>query len=467
MNTIDPAWAWDAYSPNAKTPWNLQRAGHLYRRAGFSAPWAVLQNTLKIGPEKAVDELLLPGIPSGNYDETTSEFLEKNATRLNSGEEAAGWWLYRMLYGPHPLQEKISLFWHNHFATSYAKVLNVQYMVGQYRLINQHALGKFDQLLQAMSKDPAMMIWLDTVESSKEKPNENYARELMELFSLGIGNYTEKDIREAAKSFTGWKIENDKFSYDEADHDEGQKTVFGKSGNFRGEDIVAMCLAKDACPKFLVRKMFRYLISETMEPEDALLAPLVKQFHDGYNAGRLVETILRSNLFFSENAYRNRIKSPVEYVLGMVRETELTIGTVNPALNLEENLANLGQKVLHPPSVKGWDGGTNWLNGQTLLFRQNFALELARKPRGYRQPANAYALAKSNGINKVEEAVPFFLDLFLQGDVPEETRKEITEYARKAAKKPAPSYWDPAIVQEQNIVSVCHLVLALPEYQLS
>src|SRR5262245_22999535 len=463
---IDPELAWQPYTPTADNPWDLRKVGHVYRRSAFGASWAELQDGLKAGPQALIDHLLKGGGRSPVYDAETEEFLSTAAKKFNAGPQATAWWLYRMLYSGHPLREKLTLFWHNHFATSDAKVLNAGYMVGQYELMHRHALGNFGELLQDMSKDPAMMVWLDTVQSKKGQPNENYARELMELFSLGIGNYTEKDIREAARAFTGWEIKNGKFFNNTAQFDATDKTVLGKSGNWMGEDIVRICLDQPACSRFIVRKLYRFLISEADTPPAELIDPLAKQFVNGYEFGKLVETMLRSNLFFSEQANRARIKSPVDYVLGMARALEARIGTQNNAVNLTTALENLGQNVFHPPSVKGWDGGQTWLNGQTLLFRQNFALDMARRPAGYREPATAFTLVSAHGKKDDKDLAQFFLDLFLQGDVPGETRNRVYDYAKSARTQKLPAYWTQQDIAEHRVISLCHLVMTLPEYQL-
>src|SRR5262249_22918580 len=287
---IDPKWAWSAYSPSPDNPWDLKKAGHLHRRAGFGATWQDVQLTLLSGPQAAVDHVLKSPAPSAEFAETAA--IMNRAARQSIGQ-ARGWWLTRMLEGPHPQREKMTLFWHNHFATSNAKVQNPARMFGQYELMYANALGNFGELLQAMSKDPAMMIWLDTVQSKKGQPNENYARELMELFSLGIGNYTEKDIREAARALTGWEIKNSKFFNNTAQFDSSDKTVLGKTGNWKGEDIVRICLDQPACPRFIVRKLYRFLVSESDSPPAELIEPLAKQFANGYDFGKLVETVLR------------------------------------------------------------------------------------------------------------------------------------------------------------------------------
>lgn len=455
---------WSPYEP-ASGEWTLAKVGHVYRRVGFGASMGELEAGLKLSPQELIGKLLQPGRASSQYDADTEKFLSDSATKFNSGETAAGWWLYRMLYGPHPLREKLSLFWHNHFATSNAKVQNVGYMVGQYQLIYRHAQGKFDELLQGISKDPAMMVWLDTVQSKKGMPNENYARELMELFSLGIGNYTENDIREAAKAFTGWEIRNGQYFANTSAFDDSSKKVFGKTGKFRGEDIVRLCLEKPACPRFIARKLYRFLISETETPEpyiESLAASFAKDFH----FGQLVEKVLRSKLFFSETAYRARIKSPVDYVLGMVRGTESKIGTLNGSVNLTQALETLGQNLFHPPSVKGWDGGPTWINGQTLLFRQNLALDIARRSSGFQKPTAAQALVDQHQVKKPEDQARFFMKLFLQEDLPKDTQERVVEYARSASKAKLPSYWSAEERAEHRTVSLCHLVMTLPEYQL-
>src|SRR5262245_16045951 len=312
---IEPRLAWEPYRPTADNPWDLKKVGHLYRRAAFGATWAELQTALKAGPDQAVDQLLQGGPGLEKFDQSTHD-LVPSITRANSGPQARAWWLYRMLYTPHPLREKLTLFWHNHFATSNTKVNNAGFMIRQYDLMQKHALGRFGPLLQEMSKDPAMMVWLDIRDSKKKDPNENYAREIMELFSLGIGHYTEKDIREAARAFTGWEIQGDQVVFNDKEFDKSEKTVLGKTGNLKGEDVVNICLEQKACPAFLATKLYRFLVSETTPATPELLAPLAEQLRKSdYDFGGLVKTMLKSNLFFSTTAYRARIKSPVDFAL--------------------------------------------------------------------------------------------------------------------------------------------------------
>ncbi len=321
---------WEPYKPSARNPWNLHKVGHLYRRAAFGANWNELQVGLELGPDKLIDKLVKGGTGLADFEKETLRW-GASIRKVNNAPQSSEWWLYRMLYTPHPLKEKMTLFWHNHFATSFAKVLNTSYMMGQYDLMYRSALGNFAELLQAISKDPAMMVWLDTVQSKKGMPNENYARELMELFSLGIGNYTEVDIREAARAFTGWEIKEGKFFDNSNQHDRTEKTVLGRKGNWKGDDVVRICLEQKACPRFIVRKLYKFLISESESPAAEVIEPLALQFAKDYNFGAVVETMLRSNLFFSDFAYRSRIKAPVDYVLGIVRGLEARLGVTTLA----------------------------------------------------------------------------------------------------------------------------------------
>jgi uncharacterized protein (DUF1800 family) len=461
-DTPDPRRAWEPYKPSAADPWDLKKIGHLHRRAGFGATWTELEAGLKDSPEKAIDKLLKGGPGQEEFDRKTEQ-LAASIRKANNGTQARAWWLYRMLYSPHPLREKMTLFWHNHFATSNAKVNNAGYMLGQYELMRRHALGNFRPLLQEMSRDPAMMVWLDTSQSKKGMPNENYARELMELFSLGIGNYTEKDIREAARAFTGWEITDAKGVFNPKQHDDTAKTVLGKTGKFKGEDIVTICLEQKSAPYFICGKLYRFLISETTPPTEELLAPLATQFlKSDYDFGALVKTVLRSNLFFSATAYRGRIKAPVDFALGIVRGLEGETGTTGIAVTLEE----LGQNVFYPPSVKGWDGGPTWLNGQTLLTRQNLTLALtSTEDARFGRHTDPAALAKKYG-KKGPELVDFFLKLFLQGDVPAESRTRLEEYQKHSEKQTYPVYWTKEDGEDHRVRSLCRLVLTLPEFQL-
>jgi hypothetical protein len=460
---IDPSWAWAPYKPAAADPWDVPRAGHLLRRAGLGCPSAELETALKDGPEKTITHLLTPGDGEEEFERRMAP-LEAVIARTNNAGQLRAWWLTRMLYSPHPLREKMTLFWHNHFATSNAKVQSARMMVGQYRLMHRHALGDYAALLRGMSADPAMLVWLDGKGSKKGSPNENYAREVMELFSLGVGNYSEKDIREAARAFTGWDVIDGEAKFNETDHDDGEKTVLELKGKWKPDDIVRICLEQPACALFICKKLFRFLVSDTLEPTKALLAPLAAGFRKSkYDFGALVKRVLSSNLFFSSHAYRTKVKSPVDFALGTVRALEGRIGTTALAAELER----LGQNVFSPPSVKGWEGGPAWLNGQTLLYRQNLALAFCstEDPR-FGSRLDPAELARRHGKDGDEKVVDFLLRLFLQGDVPQASRRKLLDYMKKSHGQKVPVYWTERDGADQRVRTLCHLVLSLPEYQL-
>jgi uncharacterized protein (DUF1800 family) len=455
---------WAEYTPTDAKPWDLKKAGHLFRRAAFGATHSELQHALKDGPKVTIDRLLKGGTPAADF-ETTSDYMasERSLPAGSDNARLASWWLWRILNTAHPLQEKLCLFWHNHFATSNAKVLNARFMLVQYKLIAKHALGDFRELLHGMTFDPAMLVWLDAKESKKGKPNENYARELMELFSLGIGHYTEADIREAARAFTGYDVAAGKMKFDPKQHDPSEKTVFGKKGSYKGDDIVRLCLDKPACPTFIVTKLYRYFVSETVEPTADLIAPLAEQYRNsGFDTAKLVETILRSEHFFAASSYRQRVKPPVEFAGGIVRGLE---GTTGPQ-PLAEELDRLGQALFAPPSVKGWDGGPTWLNAQTLLFRQNLALALTSGDGLGRRCDPATVLAK-HGHTKDEAAVDFLLGVFHQNDVPATAKEKLLAHLADSAKVKYPSFWSADDTSKHRLRTLAHLVLTLPEYQLA
>jgi uncharacterized protein (DUF1800 family) len=469
---IDPQWAWQEYQPTPQNPWNLRKAGHLYRRAAFGATHAELQQAVTDGPQQTITRLLQGGANQPAFEQQSNALIQ-GIRNGNNGTLGTAWWLHRMLYTPHPLREKVTLFWHNHFATSNLKVNNIGYMIGQYQLMRQHAQGNFRTLLERMGEDPAMMVWLDTVQSQRDQPNENYARELMELFSLGLinyqnagqPNYTENDIREAAKAFTGYRIENGQTVFRANLHNNGPKTVLGQTGNWRGPDIARICLDQHAAPYFIARKLVKYLISDTLQPTTALLTPLATQFRQGnWNFGTMVERVLRSNLFFSTHAYRNKIKAPAEFALGMARGLEAQIGTSALGTVLE----GLGQRLFYPPSVAGWEGGTAWLNGQTLLFRHNLALALtSTEDVRFSDRADPARLVRDHNCQTDAQIVDFFLELFLQGDVPAASRTQLLNYLQQAHNQTVPVYWTAQDAADQRIRAVCHLVLCLPEFQLA
>src|SRR5262245_3111074 len=325
LDKIDPARAWQPWRPSPADPWGRKWAAHLYRRAAFGASRAELIQAERLGHQGTLD-LLLRGRPEA--EEAREALADAGRVAAGDGEERLrGWWLYAMLHSAHPLREKLTLFWHNHFATSDDKVQSAPLMFRQNCLLREHALGKFGPFLQAISKDPAMLVWLDSNRNVKGAPNENYAREVMELFSLGVGNYTVKDIKEAARAFTSWHTDSDGFRFNARAHDDGTKTVLGQKGVWDGGDVVRIVLAQPAAARFLVRKLYHFLVSETAEPPAALLEPLCVAFRKSdHDVAALVRTMLSSRHFYSAHAFRQRVKGPVEFVLGAVQAVYLRLG---------------------------------------------------------------------------------------------------------------------------------------------
>jgi hypothetical protein len=374
LDAVDPAWAWAPFEPTADQSWDRTLAAHLYRRAAFAARPDELQLAQREGPAATVDRLLaVSGAEREAFYTRVGGTLQALLVTGNV-EQLPAWWLYTMLHTPAPLLERIALFWHGHFATSAAKVTDVQMLHDQNDILRRHALGQFGPLLAEASRDPAMLVWLDSTSNRKAHPNENFAREVMELFTIGLGQYSERDIQEAARAFTGWEVRNGRFRFNAAQHDEGEKTVLGQTGPWNGDDVLRILLEQPTTARFLVRKLLRYLVTETAEPTDELVEPLAAGFRSrDYDIAWLVGTVLKSNLFYSPHAVGQRIRSPVEFALGLLRSLE---GTSNFYV-LAGDLRGLGQGVFFPPNVAGWEGGRAWINSATLLGRANLAWALA------------------------------------------------------------------------------------------
>jgi hypothetical protein len=506
LEQIDPALAWQPWRPTSEDPWGRKWSAHLYRRAGFGAGREDLDEAERLGPEGTLD-LLLRGRPEAQeIAETLMDVGRIAAASDEGGAQLRGWWLYGMLQGGHPLREKMTLFWHNHFATSLAKVLDPELMFRQNGLLREHALGRFGPMLQAISKDPAMLVWLDSNTNIKGRPNENYARELMELFSLGVGHYTEGDIREAARAFTGWRVDGAGFAFDARLHDGGPKTFLGQTGAWDGGDVVRIVLVQPAAARFLVRKLYRFLVSEKAEPPDSLLEPLCEGFRrSDYDIAGLLRTILASRHFYSSHAFRQRVKGPVEYVLGAVQSVyrRYAEGDADyrplPQQVLVARIEAMGQSLFAPPNVKGWPGGTTWLNTSTMLERDNFAEALAMgtlwprsspeagaRDEGTPSPVLARLVRKVTGsaapTESPEEPAPprafdparlpdeerasqpvaivgALLDHYLPGGVRPEARARLVAFA--AAGRPD----GPAL--RRRVREIVHAILTMAEYQLA
>lgn len=368
---IDPEWAWSEFTPDDETPWNLRTAAHLFRRAGFGATHQQLNEALEKSPADVVEEMLGMLEPDSFLRDMKS--LSDAAIATGNVRQLSAWWAFRMLSTPAQLLEKTTLFWHGHFATGADKVTDAPLMLTQNELLRSFAFGNFSELLLAISRDPAMLVYLDSATNRKAHPNENYAREIMELFCLGEGQYTENDIRELARCFTGWEIRRGEFRFNKYQHDTGKKTILGESGDFGGEDGVRVVLEQKSAPEFIVSKLVRYFVMDEPVADADLIAPLATQMREsGMMIQPVLGRILTSNLFYSPFSVGRKVRSPVELAIGLLRCLE---GSTN-AFELAEAMQTLGQGLLYPPSVKGWDGGRTWINSSTLLGRSNLVRSL-------------------------------------------------------------------------------------------
>lgn len=446
---IDPDWAWSPFVPDANTPWDLQAAAHLFRRAGFCATRAELESAIAEPPAKVVDRLV--NGPEPEQYRQQAESLAQSALATGSMQQLGAWWSWRMLTTPAPLQEKMTLFWHGHFATSASKVTDARLMLAQNDLFRRCACGDFSQLLLDVSRDPAMLIYLDAATSRKAHPNENYAREIMELFCLGEGHYSEHDIRELARCFTGWEIRRDRFRFNPYQHDAGVKQILGQQGVFGGEDGVRIVLEQPSAPQFIVSRLLRYFAFDEPVAPASLTEPLAAQLRASDMQVRpVLQQLLSSQLFFSRHCRARRVRSPVELAVGLLRSLESSTNM----LQLAEQLQTLGQGLFYPPSVKGWDGGRTWINSSSLLGRSNLVRQLLEneKTRFSRQPLSDYL--KSLSLRSGEQIVRHLETLLFAVPVPTSAREQVSQLI------------DGPGDAARNLVTGLQTLCTLPEFQL-
>jgi uncharacterized protein (DUF1800 family) len=385
-------WTIASTAALAAPPLDYADARHLLNRAGFGATDNEIRSFVGLSREQAADRLLrsarsqaVTPVPASL---TTFE-SPRGLKRLDDDERKAfirrqflisvelrNWWLQEMLETPSPLTERMTLFWHNHFVSGQEKVKSPVLMVRQNVLLRRHALGNFGKLLHEIARDPAMVVYLDNAQNRKAQPNENFAREVMELFTLGEGRYTERDIKEAARAFTGWSIKPDDgtFRYRRFQHDRGTKTVLGTSGNLDGDDVLDILLAQPACSEFIVNKLWREFVSP--EPNVREVKRIAEFFRlNQYDIRTALRLIFVSDAFYAEENRAVLIKSPVDLVVGTLRSFDVQTGELTPFAFLT---AALGQNLFSPPNVKGWPGGEAWINSTTLLQRKQFLDRLFR-----------------------------------------------------------------------------------------
>ena len=374
-------------APSGEQVLGVADARHLLNRAGFGASDAEIRTLAPLKRAEAVDRLLAtatmqptiappafvrdPFLPYYKIRELDAEArMAELRTRQQQGFALRAWWLHEMTVTPAPLAERMTLFWHGHFATSQLKVRSVPLMYRQHELLRREALGSFRRMLHEIARDPAMLIYLDNAGSRKEAPNENFAREVMELFTLGEGNYTERDVREAARAFTGWSLDRDRgeYLYRRAWHDYGEKTVLGRTGRLDGASVLDLLLAHPRTAEHITAKLWREFVSPT--PDAAEVRRLAAVYREaGYEVKPLLRALFLSEAFWAEGNRASLIKSPVDVVVGTLRTFGIQPMDYRPAAF---TVAALGQSLFTPPNVKGWPGGEAWIDASTLLGRRQF-----------------------------------------------------------------------------------------------
>jgi uncharacterized protein (DUF1800 family) len=436
------------------------QVAHLLRRAGFGATEAELDLYTPLGFAGAVDRLLNPEQVD---DSSTDQLLQPLAAKLGDRkqiEAAKFWWVNRMLYTQRPLQEKMTLFWHNHFATANSKVANAVLMLQQIQLFRDNGMGNFEALLQKVTRDPAMLIWLDNRLNRKGSPNENYAREVQELFTVGIGNYTEQDIHEAARAFTGHALDkNLAYVFNKAQHDAGSKTFQGQTGNFDADDILAILVRNPATAQFITRKMFSWFAYDS--PDQSTVDRLANTFtSSGYDVRSVLRDIFSGPEFLSDAAFHGIIKQPVDYVLGSLKS--LSVQNIGP--DVTQVLRRMGQDLLNPPDVSGWKGGAAWINSSTLFERFNWGDRLSMG-RDSTKPyfTDIASQLQTHGITTPDGLVDYYVGLFVDGDVTPEARQNLIDYLNA----PAPLALNDSGAVDLKARGLVHLALATPTYQLA
>lgn len=366
--------AWSIYAANDKRPWNVRRVHHLHRRAGFAATWSEIQRDLDDGPDIAIQRILTGVNPANDFD-SLQRLIGDAAVGSNDINRLKAWWFYRMLYSGDPLTERMTLMWHNHFATSNLKIANVAMMKRQNDKLRLHAMGKFGDLLGAIVKDAAMMVWLDASVNRKEKPNENLARELMELFTLGVGHYNESDVKEVARALTGWTVRNNEFAMVDAYHDNDSKKLLGQQGRFSGDEVLTVLLAQDAVATRIAARLCEMFFGEGVVTDKQVQSLAVGLRERELDMRWGVETILRSEAFFDDANIGNRVMDPIQFMIAPLKALEMLTPPPSTLL-LAEWSAKLGQDLFYPPNVFGWPGGRSWLTTRTMIGRANYVSSL-------------------------------------------------------------------------------------------
>lgn len=457
------------------------KTAHILRRFGLGASEAEVDYYAKDGVDSAID-LLLSDDPDDGFSLNPELFAnEKGQVPM---PVVVDWWIMRMLMTRKPLHEKMALFWHDHFATSASKVQQPMLMLQQNEVLRKNAIGDFPTLLSEVSKDPAMLLWLDNQDNRKGHANENFAREVMELFTLGIGNYTEKDVQEAARAFTGWtfqraatggKTGKAEFVFRPLLHDPGPKTVLGTTGNLEGEDVLKVLTRQPRCADYLTHKIWNWFVWP--EPDAATTAPLAQRFRDsGLNIKSLLADIMRSKEFYSARAERTIVKNPVDFCISTMRQLgvgeglskriagmdadNITRAVIQPAQVAQISMKGMGMWLLYPPDVAGWDIGQSWITSATMFERMGWADKIFGGKGGRLQMRYpAYGLLQQDPTPKgVVAKLTSVFDVNLKAE------------KIKALEAAAAKQMDDGLTEanaNQVAAFVAHLIFATPEFQFA
>ena len=465
---------------------------HLMRRAGFGATPDELDTYLEQGYEATVEQLLHPeGAPEApaldGEDLIRRYHIDQNSLMLIESSQA--YWLYRMINTRRPLEEKIALFWHGLFATAYGKLNHAKAVVNQTNTFRRRGLGNFHTLLIELSRDPAMIFWLDNKDNHNGAPNENYGRELLELFSMGIGNYTEDDVKACARAFSGWTIANAEymsirasrdsiwphgrldwqFQYRPEDHDDGDKTFLGHTGRFNGEDVIDIICRHPATAWFVASKLYNFFVADT--PDEPAIQRLADEFtRTNGDIGSVMRTLFLSDFFRSENARFARVKSPAELVAGTARLTGSHQFSDWSIVNLAMDTNYMGQEILNPPSVEGWHTGAEWVDTGTLVERVNSAAKDAgdiNQP-GVRAIIQRLRQRLTDGGDSLspKELVEACLELAGGIQVSPATFDHLVSYVSDQGDLQF-AHQDMADCSEQRVADLLQLIVATREYQLA
>jgi uncharacterized protein (DUF1800 family) len=433
------------------------RIAHLLRRAGFGASQSELDTAVANGYDATLDQLLNP---QDDHD-AAEDVLSQSQFDFSKYDDLQRWWLLRMRYTSRPLVEKMTLYWHGHLTSAASKVGGkaLPLMKQQNDLFRAQGLGSFHDLILNISKDPAMLIWLDGRQNHKSAPNENYGRELMELFTLGIGNYTEDDVKAAARAFTGWGLDQTmQFIFRPADHDASQKTFLGQTGAFNGDDVINIILQQPVAPTFLATKLARFFVSDP--PDAGLVGDLASNLlSTNWDLKSTMHLLFKSDAFASQAAYHALIKSPTEFVVGSLRS--LGVQTNGQGMTLLTRL--MGQDLFNPPNVAGWPGGPAWISTNTMLARDNMAnsLATAAKP-GSGFYVDPKSLANLPAGPTVTDVVNSLATLTVDGDLSSDELARLTQYV---GADPASTFdFSTQALQARGLL---YLLLTTPEYSLN